>query len=304
MSNESKERKRSWEADSKRVRLGVKSRAKTNSWTYGSYALDPRQEAFKTESCIYCEQAMQTLGERSWTPRNFAAGPDFRDPKRVQRVEICPMCGWWRTIRITIGTTPEFMISDGGLAPSEGMIGRLKPLHVADISTPLQEVRDFISANYTERFNIHPKRFEELVASVFRDLGYKAEATAYSKDRGIDVILNSGQRQIGVQVKRYKASIEVEQIRSLAGALVLRGINEGVFVTTSRFRSGATEAATLFGLRGYPIELIDADRFYDMLGIAQKAQTRSFYDWYRKFGYVDMQYLGYRMAAAEYYNAL
>jgi restriction system protein len=53
--------------------------------------------------------------------------------------------------------------------------------------------------------------FEETVASVFRSLGYDATVTAYSGDGGIDVILHKGEERIGVQVKRYRNSISVEQ---------------------------------------------------------------------------------------------
>ena len=49
----------------------------------------------------------------------------------------------------------------------------------------------------------------------FGDLGYRARVTAYSGDDGIDVILDGDDdKAVGVQVKRYKNRIEVDQIRS------------------------------------------------------------------------------------------
>ena len=68
--------------------------------------------------------------------------------------------------------------------------------------------------------------------------------------------------------------IEAEQIRSLAGALILNGHTRGAFVTTSSFRRGATSAAHRFGTIGIPIELIDCDRFFEALGIAQRKTWR------------------------------
>jgi hypothetical protein len=74
-----------------------------------------------------------------------------------------------------------------------------------------------------------------------------------------------------VQVKRYAKGrrIEAEQIRSLAGALLVNGYTSGVFVTTSSFRKGAKTTAKQFTAIGYPVELMDAERFLDALGIAQ-----------------------------------
>jgi hypothetical protein len=118
---------------------------------------------------------------------------------------------------------------------------------------------------------MEPGRFEQTVASVYRSLGYLARVTGHSGDGGIDVVLEGPDGiLVGVQVKRYRDRIEVEQIRSLAGALLLRGLTGGVFVTTSTFRSGATKAARLAASRGYPIELVDSAKFFDALKIAQR----------------------------------
>lgn len=47
-----------------------------------------------------------------------------------------------------------------------------------------------------------------------------------------------------------------------------------MFVTTSRFQSGANKTAKLSEIRGIPIELMDTDRFYDALCIAQRTKYR------------------------------
>jgi restriction system protein len=129
---------------------------------------------------------------------------------------------------------------------------------------------------------MHPQLFEETVASVFRDLGYQAVATAYSGDDGIDVVLQGPEGDtIGVQVKRYKESrrIGVDQIRELAGSLVLQGWTTGIFVTTSDFQSGAHSTVDrLERFRGMRIELVNATRFYDQLQLAQRNRYQSVND--------------------------
>ncbi|MBC8065302.1 MAG: restriction endonuclease [Chlorobia bacterium] len=137
-------------------------------------------------------------------------------------------------------------------------------MSLTDINAPLEEVRSYLTARYDQRFEVHPKLFEEVVASVFRDLGYRARATAYTGDDGIDVVMaldDSSDETTGVQVKRYRDAISVEQLRSLAGALLIGGHTKGVFITTSTFQSGAERTAQISKDRGYEIQLLDAPGF-------------------------------------------
>jgi len=146
----------------------------------------------------------------------------------------------------------------------------LRQFDTTGISEPLAEVRTYLLAKYDTRFEIHPQVFEETVAAVFRAVGYDASVTSYSGDGGIDIILTGpNDREIGVQVKRYRRAISAEAIRALTGALVLNDLTRGVFVTTSGFQKGAVGAARLAAARGTPITLIDAPRFFDALRIAQ-----------------------------------
>ncbi len=154
-------------------------------------------------------------------------------------------------------------------------------MDLSDISVPVLVVRDYIISKYEARFRIHPKLFEDTVASVFKDHGFSVIVTGHSHDGGIDVILTGKDNQeIGVQVKRYKNAIQVEQIRSLAGALVLRNVTDGVFVTTSRFSSVAVKTSEEYQTARIPIriELLDGNRFYDALKLAQRTVERTVVD--------------------------
>jgi restriction endonuclease Mrr len=57
-----------------------------------------------------------------------------------------------------------------------------------------------------------------------------------------------------VQVKRYRNAIQVEQIRSLAGAHMAHGMTRGIFVTTSSFQSGAQPSTETMVARGWTID--------------------------------------------------
>ena len=169
-----------------------------------------------------------------------------------------------------------------------GACAQLKNLDLRNVSTPLEEVKQYLVAKYQDRFDLNPRLYEEVVGSVFKSLGYSVVVTGYQNDGGIDMVLSSsGEDSIEVQVKRYRGKIEVEQIRAFAGALILSGHTSGIYVTTSTYRSGALEAATQFGAKGIPIKLIDAPRFYDALKLSQREPYEDYEEFYYEIQDID-----------------
>ena len=240
-------------------------------------------------SCLYCETLLKrdAEAEKEEVERNRPHEPpvgtqnDKHDFARAI-IGICPACGWWKygLARVRLGplrhSVPIVRPRDFDHGSSfEISLGSLKTFDLADPDTPVTETRDYLTARFEARFDVHPRLFEEVVASVFRDHGYSTRVTAYSGDGGIDVILDGANDQtIGVQVKRYRNRITVAEIRELTGALVIGGHTKGVFVTTSDYQSGADGTARASTEHGYPIELYDATRFYDALKIAQLSSSR------------------------------
>ncbi|MCK4140629.1 restriction endonuclease [Ralstonia pseudosolanacearum] len=187
---------------------------------------------------------------------------------------------------------PEDLFDDGvhRFGRTTGAAGSLRELDLSDIRQPLEDIRHYLTIHYEKRYQLHPRLFEETVASVFRDRGFYARVTSYSGDGGIDVILERPGETIGVQVKRYKNAISAEQIRSLAGALFIGGYTKGVFVTTSRFQPGGTEVSALARARGIAIELLDAPRFLDELKIAQRSKFETEdYEKYYSIGFSEFE---------------
>ncbi|HEX4964632.1 MAG TPA: restriction endonuclease [Thermoanaerobaculia bacterium] len=231
--------------------------------TIWRYSDDPHeiQPSWVTPAeCIFCHTLMNTKSVDLWEEEH-------------RQIVTCPSCGWW-SIRGLGYTYPGL-----GGRPSNhwrrdldvhGAVGALKRLDLSDIEVPISEVRSFLRARYEQRLSIHPRLFEETVASVFKSLGFSAKTTGYSGDGGIDVVLDGPNgTTIGVQVKRWKSTIQVFQIREFLGALALTGHTRGVFVTTSSYSKGAVAGAKLAESKGTPIQLINAEEFYDALGIAQ-----------------------------------
>ena len=219
--------------------------------------------------CPYCDEPLSEIREASEQSVSINYREDFQ-----LEVFGCLICGWWRaSARKVIAGMSNPPMEGGDLLYAA--IPTLQELNTADISRPMEEIQRHLLKKYDARFQIHPRAFEEVVASVFRGLGYKAVVTAYSGDDGLDIILSKDRHKIGVQVKRYRNSIEVEQIRSLVGALVLKGYTRGIFVTTSTFQRGADRTADLYNRQGYKIELVDAARFLSGLEISQRPFYRS-----------------------------
>jgi restriction system protein len=124
---------------------------------------------------------------------------------------------------------------------------------------------------FTNRQLIDPWKLEDVVASVYRGLGFHARVTGRTRDGGIDVVLDGDNGEtIGVQVKRYKDTVRVDQIRAFVGALVEGHFTKGIFITTSAFTKGAPQCTAKVAERGIAIELLDSDRFYAALDISQQ----------------------------------
>lgn len=118
---------------------------------------------------------------------------------------------------------------------------------------------------------LSPTGFEDLVIRLLERMGYgkagSVERTSASGDAGVDGIISQdplGLDRIYVQAKRYAEdrTIDRPKIHEFAGALLGKQGDRGVFITTSRFSSGAVQEAERINAR---IELIDGRRLAELL---------------------------------------
>ena len=119
------------------------------------------------------------------------------------------------------------------------------------------------------RFSWRPRRLIEFVRHLLAVIGYRAETTQYSRDKGVDVMgsLNAeglAEIRLQIQVKRYeKGSIGARIVRELKGSLSIE--EHGCIITTSTFSNEAYEEAEKPGHKA--IKLIDRD---DLAGLILK----------------------------------
>jgi len=110
--------------------------------------------------------------------------------------------------------------------------------------------------------SLSPQDFEDVVARMFAQLGYKVEQTPYSNDMGRDIILTRDGLKYFVECKRFGPTKAVGRptVQKLAGAMSSEGVNAGFLVTTGMFTRTAIEAA-----EKTQITLIGLDRLADMM---------------------------------------
>ena len=133
----------------------------------------------------------------------------------------------------------------------------------------LQKANESLSAELLEKIKAEsPAFFERLVVQLLVAMGYggnranAGQVTQLSADNGIDGIINEdplGLDTIYLQAKRWQDPVGEGPVRDFIGALVIKGVKKGVFLTTSYFTPAAL-AAVQANKSDQKIVLIDGPR--------------------------------------------
>ncbi|MGJ8535342.1 MAG: restriction endonuclease [Alphaproteobacteria bacterium] len=234
-------------------------------------------------SCFFCGERMHAFWE-------FREGPSdgFFHRLNVEVLQLCRYCGWWVHLDQDDVQFEDVGGRGGGYDDwCEGGFdyertvhyGALRVFDKTDDKAPVDEVRRFLLAKFEARNNLHPRLFEETVASVFSDFGYDVELTSYHNDGGVDVILEKAGKTFCVQVKRYKNKIGVEEIRAFLGALLLAEQPNGIFVTTSDYTMGAKAASNDAAPLGYSVQLVNHEKLFEYLKCTARPSFNSIDQW-------------------------
>jgi len=110
-----------------------------------------------------------------------------------------------------------------------------------------------------------PARFEQAIAGLFRELGYRRVRTVgRSGDLAVDIECHDAEgRALMIQCKRYAPGLKVgsRDVQTFVGMIFMHHrADRGVFVTTSSFTKPAIDLA-----RDQRIELIDGGRLASLL---------------------------------------
>ena len=118
-----------------------------------------------------------------------------------------------------------------------------------------------------EMYSMAPRKFEELIAAIFKNHGFNVELTPATRDGGIDIIAVENSKLTGenvhlVECKRYARykHVGIGIVQRLLGVVTQMQATKGIIVTTSFFTSDAKEAASnskhVLTLRDYDV-LVD-----------------------------------------------
>lgn len=129
------------------------------------------------------------------------------------------------------------------------MLGRTMafPILFTDIE---MEVLAYFGRHPELLHSLSPRKFEELVATVFKNSGFDVELTPETRDGGVDIIavrnhVLGGPTLHLVECKRYLPgnTIGIGVVQRMMGVVEQHRATQGLIVTTSTFTHAAAEAA-------------------------------------------------------------
>lgn len=108
------------------------------------------------------------------------------------------------------------------------------------------------------------KRFEELTAAFYREIGFRSETIRCGADGGVDAKLFQGNAQESTAIVQCKAwnarPVGVKPVRELLGVMTHQKIGKGIFITTADYTNEAVQFA-----KANPIDLVNGPKFLGMI---------------------------------------
>ena len=102
--------------------------------------------------------------------------------------------------------------------------------------------------------NLDWRELELRIASLFSRMGYSANATPGSNDKGVDVVAESPSEKIIIQCKEYSKPAQRNIVSELLGAQVAESADRAILICTGGFTSGAESYARENGIELWDLE--------------------------------------------------
>jgi HJR/Mrr/RecB family endonuclease len=142
------------------------------------------------------------------------------------------------------------------------------PQIVSDLRFVNRRILDRIGRKAAEVYNLSARQFEELVAELFDERGYKVELTQQTRDGGKDLIIldhcDIGNFMIYAECKRYAPNrpVGVSVISDLVGRISADRATAGMVITSSYFSPDAQVFQSKFE---HQMSLIDFVKLSSMI---------------------------------------
>jgi HJR/Mrr/RecB family endonuclease len=137
-----------------------------------------------------------------------------------------------------------------------------------DLESVNEQLARYLAKHPEKLYDLRHRKFEELIAELFKDMGYEVELGPGTKDGGVDVRAISksavGTALTLIQCKKNHPSnpVGVEVVTRLYGTLAIENATSGLVVTTSFFTAGAKAERDRVP---YRLGLADYDRVVEFL---------------------------------------
>jgi HJR/Mrr/RecB family endonuclease len=121
----------------------------------------------------------------------------------------------------------------------------------AVVTTIDEQIKSYFKKNPEKMYDLSPRKFEELVAAILKDMGFDVEITQATRDGGRDIIAyvkNSVSSYLThIECKRYAPDnkVGVGIIREVMGVHQIRQATKSIIVTTGFFSKDAVKEAAM-----------------------------------------------------------
>ncbi len=216
--------------------------------------------------CKYCHSELESIHSKGLVDTKTLEGVNWHKSEGVIK---CKKCGWWQHKFHSYMGGEFWGFKDWQLDINSAI---LRSFEVSSNEIPILSLRTYLTQQNEKIFEIHHRKMEELVASVFREyFACEVKIVGKSSDGGIDLILIISDNPILVQVKRRKTKNKTEsvkEVRDLLGATLLEGAKNCAFVTTADHFSPQAITAARKAISNNLVdtfELFDCNKFFDAL---------------------------------------
>jgi hypothetical protein len=195
----------------------------------------------------------------------------------------CGFCGWFRV---------DHDFETRRIRDRHQTESILRALSVDSAELCLDELKRAIVARPDLIDSVHHRRFEEIIADAFRNVGYSVELTRPTKDGGRDLVVlrHDDDHEAIVEIKRYRGKVGVDLVRQLRGVQLRDGVAHAILVAARGFTADAHAEAghprpAELGFTMSLVDALDLLRSLDLLhepamSVAAVDRDRSAYrDW-------------------------
>ena len=101
------------------------------------------------------------------------------------------------------------------------------------------------------------RKFEQFIAKQFNVKNFKVILTPRTNDGGKDIIIEKNSIKTYIECKYWNSNKTIgrEEIQKLAGAAMMDGVKNAIFITTSTYNENALETARALNKNGFNINL-------------------------------------------------